>query len=98
MGSMLFALSICSIKSSKFSQAISLLGRSHWEIGARIAVMESRMRSASEGPPRSWARSSGLRFDFGAESEEAAAAEEFSTDHFRRSEYSAMVVFVDLVL
>jgi hypothetical protein len=100
--SRLLALSMFSINCSRLSKAVSLFWRicsaEELEEGSgveRMTVMEWRIRSASEGPPRRVLRASGFR-GRDVDSEVVVEVvvvvvvvgwevEEFSMPHFRRS-------------
>lgn len=81
----MFALSRFSISCSKLSKAIILSSRVISGSVERTADMEAFIRSASLGPPKREAKTSGLRLRFvgGAAWGSFSVEEEFSTLHFR---------------
>lgn len=70
---------------SKLSKAINLSSRVISGSEERIAAMDSRIKSASLGPPKRELRASGLRprFSGGAADGSLDVEEEFSTLHLR---------------
>ena len=72
-----------SMSCSKLSKAVSLEGRAI--VGSWIMLMDSRIRSASEGPPsRAWRVAGSIGRGVGAGEEGSEAEAEASIDHLRR--------------